>query len=310
MSTPPSDAANLKSVLIVTGMSGAGKSTVLNTLEDMGWEVIDNFPLRLIDRLLPGEPYGADDGERPLAIGIGVQTRDFDPARLIQRINRLRDGETRSIGALFLDCANGELERRYSQTRRRHPLALDRPAADGIIQERSLLAPLRSWSNRLIDTTSLTANELAAQIRETFGAHGTTEPTLSVMSFGFARGIPREADLVLDMRFLRNPHWVAELRPGTGLDAPVADYVKGDLAYDDAMAAIDQLLLTLLPRYKAEGKSYVTLAFGCTGGRHRSVHVAERTASLLRARGFSPTVNHRDLGAAPQDSLEGSPARS
>ncbi|MBX9815230.1 MAG: RNase adaptor protein RapZ [Proteobacteria bacterium SG_bin5] len=301
------DAANAKSVLIVTGMSGAGKSTVLNTLEDMGWEVIDNFPLRLIDRLLANGP-GGDEGDRPLAIGIGVQTRDFDPERLINRIDALRAPEIRPIGTLFLDCANGELERRYSQTRRRHPLALDRPAADGIIQERTLLAPLRSWSNRLIDTTSLTANELAAQIRETFGALGTTEPTLSVMSFGFARGIPRGADLVLDMRFLRNPHWVPDLRPGTGLDPPVADYVKGDPAYGEAMAAIDTLLLTLLPRYRAEGKSYVTIAFGCTGGRHRSVHVAERTASLLRARGFSPTVNHRDLGAAPQDALEGAPS--
>lgn len=297
------DAANPKSILIVTGMSGAGKSTVLNTLEDMGWEVIDNFPLRLLDRLLA--PSDAEEGDRPMAIGIGVQTRDFDPARMIHRIGQLREGAARPVGTLFLDCANSELERRYSQTRRRHPLALDRPAADGIIHERALLAPLRNWSNRLLDTTRLTANELAAQIRETFGGAGGTQPTLSVMSFGFARGIPREADLVLDMRFLRNPHWVADLRPGTGLDPAVADYVKGDPAYAEAMAAIDTLLFTLLPRYGAEGKSYVTIAFGCTGGRHRSVHVAERTAALLRARGFSPTVNHRDLGAAPQDSLEG-----
>lgn len=298
-----------KDVLLVTGMSGAGKSTVLNTLEDLGWEVLDNFPVRLIDRLLatPGEHHG-DDAERPLAIGIGAQTRDFDPARIVQRISRLRDEDGHNIGTLFLDCSNTELERRYSETRRRHPLALDRPAADGILRERTLLAAMRSWANRLIDTSNLSANELAAQIRATFSREGLSGLTLSVMSFGFARGIPRDADLVLDMRFLRNPHWDEKLRPRTGLDADVGAYVAGDIAYAEAMAAIDKLLLTLLPRYRAEGKSYVTVAFGCTGGRHRSVHVAERTAALLRANGFSPTVAHRDLGAAPQDSLEGTPS--
>ena len=299
---------NPRDILLVTGMSGAGKSTVLNALEDMGWEVLDNLPVRLIDRLLAPMPGGrGDDADRPLAIGIGAQTRDFDPDRLIRLINRLRCDDGHDIGTLFLDCAGAELERRYSETRRRHPLALDRPAADGIAQERELLAPLRNWANRLIDTTSLGSNALAAQIRTTFARAGLGEPTLSVMSFGFARGLPRDADLVLDMRFLRNPHWDEALRPGTGLDPAVARYVADDPAYAEAMAAIDQLLLLLLPRYRAEGKSYVTIAFGCTGGRHRSVHVAERTAARLRAAGFSPTVAHRDLGAAPQDSLEGAP---
>ena len=299
---------NPRDILLVTGMSGAGKSTVLNALEDMGWEVLDNLPVRLIDRLLAPMPGGrGDDADRPLAIGIGAQTRDFDPDRLIRLINRLRSDDGHDIGTLFLDCAGAELERRYSETRRRHPLALDRPAADGIAQERELLAPLRNWANRLIDTTSLGSNALAAQIRTTFARAGLGEPTLSVMSFGFARGLPRDADLVLDMRFLRNPHWDEALRPGPGLAPAVARYVADDPAYTEAMAAIDQLLLLLLPRYRAEGKSYVTIAFGCTGGRHRSVHVAERTAARLRAAGFSPTVAHRDLGAAPQDSLEGAP---
>ena len=297
-----------RDLLLVTGMSGAGKSTVLNALEDMGWEVLDNLPVRLIDRLL-APPTGPRGGEpdRPLAIGIGAQTRDFEPERIVKLINRLRSDDGHDIGTLFLDCAGAELERRYSETRRRHPLALDRPAADGIAQERELLAPLRSWANRLIDTTDLSANALATRIRTTFARDGLGEPTLSVMSFGFARGVPRDADIVLDMRFLRNPHWDEALRPGTGLDRAVAAYVAADPAYDDAMAAIDHLLLLLLPRYRAEGKSYVTIAFGCTGGRHRSVHVAERTAARLRAGGFSPTVTHRDLGAAPQDSLEGAP---
>lgn len=297
-----------KDILLVTGMSGAGKSTVLRTLEDLGWEVVDNLPLLLLDRLLGAPlPEGAEQSTQPLALGIGARTRDFDPERIVQRIKQLREVHGHDIGTLFLDCAGGELERRYSETRRRHPLALDRPAADGIARERELLAPIRRWANRLIDTTTLSANELAQQVRATFSGEGLGEPTLSVTSFGFARGLPRNADLVFDMRFLRNPHWVPHLRPGTGLDSEVAAYVADDPAYAAAVGQIESLLLLLLPRYRAEGKSYVTIAFGCTGGRHRSVHVTERVAARLRAEGFSPTVAHRDLDAAPQDSLEGAP---
>jgi UPF0042 nucleotide-binding protein len=298
-----------KPILLVTGMSGAGKSTVLRTLEDMGWEVVDNLPLLLLNRLLDTAlPEGADGDARPLAIGFGPQTRGFDADRIVKRIKKLRDDHSHDVGTLFLDCAGSELERRYSETRRRHPLALDRPASDGIARERELLMPLRRWANRVIETTALSANELSAKIRATFNRDGLGEPVLSVMSFGFARGLPQNADLVFDMRYLRNPHWVAELRPGTGLDAPVADYVAGDPAYAESMAAIESLLLLLVPRYRAEGKSYVTVAIGCTGGRHRSVHVAERLAKRLRDAGFSPTVSHRDLGTAPQDSLEDAPA--
>lgn len=295
-----------KHILLVTGMSGAGKSTVLRTLEDLGWEVVDNLPLMLLDRLL-GAPLaeGAERASQPLALGIGARTRDFDPERILKRIRKLREEHGHDIGMLFLDCAGGELERRYSETRRRHPLALDRPASDGIARERDLLAALRDRANRLIDTTNLTANELAQQIRTSFSGEGLGQPTVSVTSFGFARGLPRNADLVFDMRFLRNPHWVEKLRPGTGLDADVSAYIAGDSAYEAALAQIESLLLLLLPRYRAEGKSYVTIAFGCTGGRHRSVHVSERVAARLRDEGFSPTVSHRDLAAAPQDSLEG-----
>ena len=301
--------ADPKNILLVTGLSGAGKSTVLRTLEDLGWEVVDNLPLLLLDRLLSAAlPEGSECDNKPLAIGIGARTRDFDPDRIVQRINTLRQRHGHDIGTLFLDCSGAELERRYSETRRRHPLALDRPASDGIARERELLAPLRDWANRLIDTTDLTANQLAQQVRETFSGGRQGSPTLSVTSFGFARGLPRNADLVFDMRFLRNPHWVPALRPGTGLDEEVSTYIADDPAYDAAMALIESLLLLLLPRYKAEGKSYVTVAFGCTGGRHRSVHVTDRVARRLRAEGFSPTVTHRDLAAAPQDSLEGAPA--
>ncbi len=297
-----------KQILLVTGMSGAGKSTVLRTLEDLGWEVVDNLPLLLLNRLLDTDPpEGSDGDDRPLALGIGTRTRGFDADSIVRRIKKLRDERGYDMGTLFLDCAGAELERRYSETRRRHPLALDRPAGDGIVRERELLQPLRRWANRVIDTTSLSSNELAQQIRSTFSGRGLGETVVSVMSFGFARGVPTSADLVLDMRFLRNPHWVESLRPGTGKDADVADYVAGDRAYPEAMTRIEELLLLLLPRYQAEGKSYVTIAFGCTGGRHRSVHVAERVAARLRDAGFSPTVMHRDLQTAPQDSLEGPP---
>lgn len=297
-----------KHILLVTGMSGAGKSTVLRTLEDLGWEVADNLPLLLLDSLLNTAPAaGAQGDDRPLALGIGARTRGFDAESIVRRIKNLREEHGHDIGTLYLDCSGVELDRRYSETRRRHPLAQDRPAGDGIARERELLAPLRRWANRLIDTTALSANELAQQIRHSFSGDGLGEPTLSVMSFGFARGVPANADLMFDMRFLRNPHWVDSLRPGTGRDADVSAYIADDPAYADALARIEDLLLLLLPRYRAEGKSYVTIAFGCTGGRHRSVHVAERVAARLRDGGFSPTVTHRDLQTAPQDSLEGSP---
>ena len=292
-------------VLIVTGMSGAGKSTVLKTLEDLGWEVVDNLPLPLLGRMLAA-PAGSDETPRPLALGLGTTTRDFDPERVIARVTALRETGVLEVGALFLDCAGGELERRYAETRRRHPLAPDRPASDGIARERELLAPLRDWANRLIDTTSISAHDLKALVRQQFG-EGEDEPVLSVMSFGFSRGLPRNADLVFDMRFLRNPHWVPALRPGTGLDPDVAAYVAADPAYEEAVGRIEELVGLLLPRYRAEGKSYVTVAIGCTGGRHRSVHVAERIGGWLRRHGFSPSVVHRDLRAAPQDSLEGRP---
>lgn len=287
-------------------MSGAGKLTVLRTLEDLGWEVVDNLPLNLLRRML-GPPSDEADAPRPLAVSLGAHTRGFDVERLIELVTELNEGGGYDIGTLFLDCDTPEIERRYSETRRRHPLALDRPASDGIAQERELLEPLRRWANRLIDTTALTANELQADIRRSFGERHAGEPTLTVVSFAFSRGLPRNADLVFDMRFLRNPHWVPELRPDTGLDAPVVAYIQADPAYEDSVRRIEDLLLALLPRYGAAGKAYVTVGIGCTGGKHRSVHVATRVAGRLRQAGFSPTLLHRDLRTATQDSLERSP---
>lgn len=301
-------ASRPRHILLVTGMSGAGKSTALNTFEDMGWEVVDNLPLSLLNRLLGTPlPEGADDGSRPLAFGIDSRTRGFDAGAIVRTIRQLRDERGDDIEVLFLDCSGAELQRRYSETRRRHPLALDRPAADGIARERELMADLRQSADLVVDTTETTTNALQRELRQHFGGAETDQPTLTVMSFGFSRGVPRNADLVFDMRFLRNPHWDGVLRPLTGLDAAVGDYIAEDPAYEAAVSRIEELLLLLLPRYAAEGKSYVTVAFGCTGGRHRSVHVAERVAARLHGAAFSPNVSHRDLASAPHDSLERMP---
>ena len=297
----------LKRILLVTGMSGAGRSTALRTLEDMGWETVDNLPLGLVDRLLSSPtPEGADE-ERPLAIGIDSRTRGFDAAQILRRVASLSDSKGYSLEIAFFDAAGAVLTRRYSETRRRHPLAPDRPAEDGIARERALLQPLRDAADHLIDTSDTTSHALQQEIRRRFGADGAPAPTLAVLSFGFSRGLPRHADLVFDMRFLRNPHWVPELRPGTGLDADVAAYIAADSGYEAALGRIEELVLSLLPGYSREGKSYVTIAFGCTGGRHRSVHCAERVAQRLRDGGFSPTILHRDLGQRSSDAAEGMP---
>ena len=293
-------------LLLVTGLSGAGKSTVLKVLEDLGWEVVDNLPLALLETLIDA-PVKRGEAGRPLAVGIDSRSRGFRPALLVQRIKALREVGGRDVQTLFLDCAGAELERRFSETRRRHPMAEDRPAADGIAREREMMEPLRRWAEHVIDTTNYSSNDLQQEVRQRFGDSDHNEPVLNILSFGFARGLPRNADLVFDMRYLRNPHWDAKLKPGTGLDADVAAYVMADPAYEDSVAQIEKLILTLLPRYRFEGKSYVTIAFGCTGGRHRSVHVAARVTQTLRASGYEPVLTHRNLDSAPQDGLEGKP---
>jgi len=292
-----------KQILIVTGMSGAGKTTALKTLEDLGWEVVDNLPLQLLDRLLGTPvPEGAGSADRPLAFGIDSRTRGFDADAIIRRIERLQATGEHDVATLFLDCSTSVLSRRFSETRRRHPLAMDRPAADGIARERELTAPLRIWADHLVNTSDTTTNALQQQLRALFADENAGGPTLAIQSFGFSHGVPRTVDLLFDMRFLRNPHWDETLRPLTGHDAAVGAYIAEDPAYEEAVTRIEDLILLLLPRYASEGKSYVTIAFGCTGGRHRSVHVAERVARRLRNAAFSPTVSHRDLVADPRES--------
>ncbi len=297
-----SDSAQpLQRILLVTGMLGAGKSTALKELEDLGWESIDNFPIRLLPRLLKGDA----SNHHPLAIGFDCRTRGFVPADIIKQVKALSDREDIELTTLFLDCAGNELTRRFDETRRRHHLAHDMPVPAGIKAERELLAPLRSWAEVLIDTTDFSTNDLKQLIREQFSQSAPQEMTITVSSFAFARGMPPATDLVFDMRFLDNPHWQPGLKELTGLDQPVADYIAANPQFESAFGKISALILELLPQYSEQGKRYVNIAFGCTGGRHRSVYTAEQMAQALRDRGFSPTVLHRNLGTRATELLEG-----
>lgn len=288
-------AAYPPSLLIVTGLSGAGKTTVMNTLEDLGWETVENLPLALLGPLLEAPQLVNGETRRPLALGVDGRTRDFDGPRLLRVLRQLSQLRDQPADLLFLDCSTVELERRFSRTRRRHPLAPDRPVADGIAHERALLAEVRAAADHLIDTTEIQPNLLAQMIRDRYRERTNAAPVLAVESFGFSRGLPRNADTVLDVRFLRNPFWVPDLRELTGLDAAVGAYVAADPGFEPFLQSVRSLLSVTLPRAADEGKSYVTVAFGCTGGRHRSVYVAEQMAEWLRDLGYSPTVSHRDL---------------
>ena len=297
-------------IMLVTGLSGAGKTTAIKTLEDMGWESIDNFPIRLLPRLLATPvAAGVDQQHRPLVIGFDSRTRGFDPATIINRIKHLRNTGHYQISMVFLDCAGAELERRYNETRRRHPLALDRPASAGIAEERERLQPLRRWAEHVIDTSPMSTHDLQTTIRQRFKLDQQIATTITITSFGFARGMPPSADLVFDMRYLRNPHWHDSLRPLTGLDIAVSDFVKADDGFEEGMQRITDLVKFLLPRYQETGKAYVNIAIGCTGGRHRSVCVAEELSQRLHQSGFCPNVEHRNLTSRPMDAIEGEPAK-
>jgi len=294
-----SSSRRLPRLLLVTGMSGAGKSTVLDALEDMGWEVVDNLPADLVQQFV----HGGGQRTANVALGMDVRSRGFDPETLGDFIHSIEGVEPQ---LLYLDCSGGELIRRYDETRRRHPLAPDRPAEDGIARERQLTWPLRTAADSLIDTTDLSPAELRDELRRRFGCD-SDQPVLTIASFSFARGISRTADLVFDLRFLPNPHWVEELRPLTGADEPVRAYLKQAEGWSDAMTRIESLLNDWIPRYWAAGKSYVTVAFGCTGGRHRSVAAAVEMAERLGRAGFAPNVRHRDLASPPRDTIERHP---
>jgi len=287
----------LPRLLLVTGMSGAGKSTVLDTLEDMGWDIVDNLPVDLL------REFVSPDGECrlvPAAVAMDPRTRGFDPNALPEL---MRSIEGVQAELLYLDCAEAELIRRFNATRRLHPMAADRPAEDGMARERQFTQPLRAAADSVLDTTDLSPPELADELRRRYGGDGE-QPVLTIASFSYARGISRTADLVFDVRFLPNPHWVEALRDQTGQDADVRAYLEAEPAWEETLERIVSLLNDWIPRYWAAGKNYVTVAFGCTGGRHRSVAVAIEVAERLRASGFAPIVRHRDLGFPPSSAIE------
>jgi len=277
-------------LLVVTGMSGAGRSTALKSLEDMGYEAVDNLPLSLLPNLLAAPMQGP-----PLAIGIDVRTRDFDVAALFPTLDRLAAEHKLDLKIVFLDCEDDRLVRRYTETRRRHPLAGDRPVLDGIGIERQRVSPLRDRADLVIDTTALSPGDLKRLLHGHFALDAAPGITIFVTSFSYRYGLPRDADLVFDVRFLRNPHYVATLRPLTGQDAAVGEFVARDPDFVPFFDRLRAWLTPLLPRYEREGKSYLTIAVGCTGGRHRSVYVADRLAVWLRQQGRSVGVSHRDL---------------
>ena len=282
-------------VVIVTGMSGAGKSSALNFLEDAGFEAIDNLPVSLLGRLLWRE--GGSKISDSVAVGLDIRTRDFHADAFPREFAPLRAAEDVDVSVVFLDCDSAVLGQRFTQTRRKHPLAADRPVMDGIQQERELMATVREAADLVIDTTELTLADLRTVLERRFTPGAGHELTVSVVSFAYGRGLPREADLVFDVRFLENPHYVDALRPGIGLDQDVADYIAKDPAFPKFFGTLVELLDGLMPRYDEEGKSYLTIAFGCTGGRHRSVFSAERLADHLRDQGRRVFVRHRELGA-------------
>ncbi|HEY1505921.1 MAG TPA: RNase adapter RapZ [Stellaceae bacterium] len=290
-------------LIIVTGMSGAGRSTALKAFEDMGYEAVDNLPLSLLPNLVV-----PTTDQPPLALGVDVRTRDFAVPVLVAALDRLVEDQGLDLRIVFLDCDDDRLERRYTETRRPHPLAAERPVGDGIRLERERVRPLRDRADLVIDTSLLTPGDLKRVLHGHF--HLAAEPGLGIFvtSFSFRQGLPRDADLVLDVRFLRNPHYVPSLKPLSGKDRAVGEYIAAD---PDFPTLFDQLcgwLKPLLPRYEREGKSYLTIAIGCTGGRHRSVYVAERLAGWLRQDGRHVSVAHRDLGVT--DSPETATAKA
>lgn len=274
-------------IVFVTGLSGAGMTHALKNLEDLGYESLDNFPLSQIDALLAET---ADN--RPIAFGIDTRTRDFDVQKVLDK--------ARSLNArlLFLFADEAVLQKRFTETRRRHPLAKDRPASAGIKKEMTLLFPLREAAEAAIDTSELSVHDLRARIDGHFRIEEANALTLTLMSFGYKYGLPREADIVFDARFLRNPHWDEKLRPLSGREADVGAYIEADPAFAGFLENFKKLIIPLLPRYKAEGKSYLTIAVGCSGGRHRSVYIIEKIGQFFQSENVSSHVEHRDLERA------------
>jgi RNase adapter protein RapZ len=265
----------------------------------LGYEAVDNLPLSLVPSLMSHRPLSA-----PLAVGADVRTRDFGVAAMAETLDRLSlDGGTRAA-VVFLDADDDKLVKRFTETRRRHPLAQDRPVIDGIRLERQYVSPLRDRADLVIDTTDLSPADLKRILTGHFALDRSPGIALSVISFSYRHGLPRDADIVFDARFLRNPHYVPALEPQTGLDPEVGAYIAADQDFAGFFRELGRILESLLPRFEREGKSYLTIAIGCTGGRHRSVYLAERLAAWLGARGRAVSVRHRDLTAGSSKDLQ------
>jgi len=290
MTSSPPEPTQEHRLLLVTGPSGAGRSTAINALEDLSFEVIDNLPLTLVPRLIDGPPLG-----RPIALGLDVRNRDFNATSLIELIDRLTQDPRVALEVIYLDCATGELIRRYNETRRRHPLAPDESPLQGIEREIDLLAPIRVRADHLIDTSEMSPHDLKAEIGRWFARDGAAGLAVSVQSFSYKRGVPRGVDMIFDCRFLNNPHWVPLLRSLDGRDGAVADYVEADPRFAEFYAKLLALVLFLLPAQRDEGKAHLSIGFGCTGGQHRSVAVAEKLGNALAEAGWSVSKRHREL---------------
>ncbi len=287
-------------VLLVTGLSGAGKSSALKALEDIGYEAVDNLPLALLPNLIALADDNPDHvGASTIAIGIDTRTRAFRADRFEAELARLRALDTVNLTLVFLECSDDLLARRFTETRRRHPMATDRPVRDGILRERETMEVVRANADYIFDTTDLSVQDLKRTISQTFQPQaGDARLTVTVASFAYPRGLPHDADLVFDVRFLRNPHYDKDLRPFSGRNPRVAAYIEEDPAFPPFIQQLETMVISLLPLYEREGKAYLTIAFGCTGGRHRSVFMTERLAALLHSRGYKVNVLHRELERA------------
>ena len=280
-------------VVLVTGASGAGRTTAIRALEDFGYEIIENLPMGLIPRLLQGEPH-----DRPLALGVDVRTQGFSAETMVETVDMLVADPEVDVELLFLDCRAEVLAQRYSETRRRHPLSRDEGPIRGIEREIGLLTPVRDRADVLIDTSDLTVHDLKAEIQRWLGIDSKGALHVTVQSFSYKRGMPRGLDLAFDVRFLQNPHWVPELRPLTGHDPRVAAHVAADPRYAEFYHRVSELVTFLMPAYAEEGKSHLTVGFGCTGGRHRSVALAESLSQTLAAAGWQVSTRHREVDSA------------
>ena len=289
------DTKSKAEIMIVTGLSGAGRSTCLKLLEDYNFEAIDNLPLTLISDLL--SPLISNSKNRTLkkiAIGVDPRTRGFSAQSLLNTLEKLQLKKAK-FSIIFLDCNDENLIRRFTETRRKHPLANDRPVSDGIKAERRLLEEIRQAAHITMDSSNLTLPEFQILIKKTLNLEKNKKLTVTVISFGFRNGLPPEADMIFDVRFLSNPHYDPKLQPLDGRQSKIANFIEADPAFKPFFDNLTRLLNPLFPRYSAEGKSYLTIAFGCTGGKHRSVFVAEKFVHWLQKSDYSLSTRHRDL---------------